>query len=180
MLLVHLFEDRELEDVHQLVMEHVPELGEGARVREHHAPLRELGEPLHALGQEIGADVGLLEVLMRGIDDEGNRVRDLVLELHLEVLIALLGQLDRGAREGLFLGVIEDLDVLTAERQPLKRVVVDLVLPERKGLRVTRGRGEQKERRDCEQGDEELHLLHSARPRDETRSARRHKEGNIK
>jgi hypothetical protein len=160
MLLVDLLQDRELEDVDQLVVDHVLEFRVGARVRKHHAPLRELGESLHALGEEAGADVGLLEVLVRGIDDQRDRLRDLVLEFPLEVLIAVLGERERQAGERLLLRVIEDLHVLAAQRLPLKRVVVDLVLAERERLGVGKGRRRNTER-DREQTNEELHLLHS-------------------
>ena len=161
MLFVDLFQDGELEHVHQLVMDHVAKFSEGSRVGEDDSALREFGEPLHALGKGIRAHVGLLEMLMRGVDDQGNRVRDLVLELTLQVLIAVLREGKRRAGERLLFRIIEDLHVIAAKRQPLKRVVVHLVFPERKRLGVRERRRESNGGRDREETGEELNLLHS-------------------
>ena len=109
---VGLVQDRELEDVHHLVVEHVAEFGVGARVREHHAALHEVREPLNPFGNEERAHVRLLEVVVRAVDDHRDHARHLVLKLGREILVALLGEDDGEPGDRLFLRVIEDLDVL--------------------------------------------------------------------
>jgi len=146
-LLVDLFHHRQLEDVHELVVDDVPEFAEGACVGEYDPSLRELGEALHALGEIEGADVRLFEVLMRGVDDHRDRADYLVLKLGLEVLVTLLGQRQGGAGDRLFFGIIEYLHVLAAEREPLEVVVLYFVLSERVALGVRGNRG-----RDARQG----------------------------
>ena len=59
-----------LERVHQLVPQHVIGLGKPARKRQDHAALGAFGHAAGALADLAVEHVGLLEVRMRGIEDE--------------------------------------------------------------------------------------------------------------
>jgi hypothetical protein len=108
-----------------------------------------------------GAHVVLLEVVVRGIDDQRNAARHLVLEFRREVGVRLLGQHDGRAGEGLFLGIIENLDVLALQRQPMERVVLNLVLAE--GVVLRRRRRRSRENRDRSEREKQSSLLHAER-----------------
>ena len=51
--------------------EHVVGLRDRPRHGEHDAPLHELGDAARALADEAGEDVGLLEVGVAGVEDDG-------------------------------------------------------------------------------------------------------------
>ena len=119
-------------------MEHVLELGERPGIREDDAPLHELGEALHALRNEEGAHVRLLEVVVGAVDDERDHAGDFVLELGREILIALFGEDQGQPRDRLFLGIVENLDVIALQGQPVEILVLNLVFPEGVVLRCGR------------------------------------------
>src|SRR5690606_30036572 len=142
---------RDLEGVHQFVPEGVAELCVVAPERERDASLQVLGEAEDAVRDEARKDIGLLEVLVRGVDDERNALEGMVAESSLEDGKALLGVGECHARDPLLFGIVVDVDVLAAEHVPLEFAVLDLVLAERLRLGGRARREEhQRERGECQ------------------------------
>ena len=81
----------ELEHVHHLVAHGVPELGEVAPERQRDPALEEVGGAEQPFGRRERQDVGLLEVGVRGVDDERDAGRHRVAELHAQRVVARLG-----------------------------------------------------------------------------------------
>ena len=122
--------EADLEHMHQLVAERVAELAVAAPERQRHATLQELRDAQQPLGRNEGQDVRLLEVRMGGVDNERDTPRDGMIEAPLERVIALLGIGERHPPQLLGVGVIVEVDVLTAEHVPIEAPVLDLVLAE--------------------------------------------------
>ena len=69
---------RVLERVHQLVAEHVVGLGQRGADRQHDAPLEGLGDAARALAGRAADGVGLLEVGVARVEDDGLALLELV------------------------------------------------------------------------------------------------------
>ena len=81
----------QLEEVNQLVPDRMAEVLVVAVIGKRDATLQELGETGHALGEEGRRHVGLLEVLVRRVDDQRNPAERPVAEERHEGVEALLG-----------------------------------------------------------------------------------------
>ena len=119
-----------LENVGQLVDEDVAELVEIAGKGDDHAEAQRLGKAGHAGRQKVGKDVGLLELVVRLIDDDRRPVRKLVVQDLADVIVALFEVLDCLHGQILKFGLKVKLDVLAFEYLPLEVPVADLVFPE--------------------------------------------------
>jgi len=78
----------DLEGVDQLVGEHVVQLGVGAGEGQEHPALQEFGDAAGADADQLRRDVRLLEVGVRGVEDEGDLRLDLMVEHATETAIA--------------------------------------------------------------------------------------------
>ena len=78
-----------LEDVGQLVHQHVAELVEVAVKGDDHAKAQWLGETCYARWQEIGEDIGLLELVVGLVDDDRRPVRQLVVQNSTDMAVGL-------------------------------------------------------------------------------------------
>src|SRR5258705_8835870 len=129
----------------QLVTEHVIRLSEARRKRHADARLDALGEAAGAFIDGAGADVGLGEVRMARVEDDGLAVRERVVEQLRVARVPALGHA-RGLPGDLFLfGVVVDVEVLGLQRPELEPPVLHLVAPE--VLRVRRPRNHWQRRR---------------------------------
>src|SRR5882672_5421299 len=129
----------------QLVSEHVVRLSEARRKRHDDARLDALGEAAGAFIDGAGADVGLREVGMARVEDDGLAVRERVVEQLRVARVPALGHA-RGLPGDLFLfGVVVDVEVFGLQRPELEPSVLHLVAPE--VLRVRRPRNQEKGRR---------------------------------
>jgi hypothetical protein len=140
----------ELEGVHQLVTEHV--VGGSVRVGERHDDpvLQGFGHTAGALGDEPVQRIGLLEVRVVRVEDEGLLDVEVVLEEPRVALVPALGQAS-GVLNGLFRDrVVVDAEVRRLEDVEAQMVVLDLVASEvlgREGLaRAERGERDQHRR----------------------------------
>ena len=120
------------EDVDQLVVQHPLEFGQRPAQRQGDSPLEEFGEAAHSLGQQIGDDVGLLKVDVRGIDDQRNAALHRVPELPLQVGVPLLGHVRGVPGQLLLLGEevhveVGRLHLLPAEVGKLHLVLAKVV-----------------------------------------------------
>jgi len=95
-----------------------------------HPSLVELGEPCHALGNQVGNHVGLLEVCRGAVDDQRDFTEDVVVKLILQNLVAFLRQVSGNLGYLLFLGVEVDIEMLRSQNMPLEVSIVNLILPE--------------------------------------------------
>ena len=132
--------EAQLEDVDQLVAQRVAKIGVAARERQRDAALQELGDAEQSLGRHERQDVGLLEVGMRGVDDQGNAAAHRVVETPRQHAVALLGVSQRHAAELFLLRVEVEIHVVAAQHAPVESAVLHLVLPEVAELGRHRGR----------------------------------------
>ena len=122
--------ETQLEDVHQLVTDRMPEFGVVAAERQRDATLQKLRDPQQPFGRDERQDVGLLEIAVRCVHDQRDAPRDGVVEAPLERVVARLGVRQRHAAQLFFFGIVVEVDVLAAQDAPVKPAVLDLVLPE--------------------------------------------------
>ena len=105
------------------------------------AALEEVGRAEQALGRGERQDVGLLEVGVRGVDDQRDPLGDVVPELHRQGVVARLGVGQRGGRELGLGGIVVQVDVRAPQDPPVELAVLDLVLAEAEELARTRSDG---------------------------------------
>ena len=144
--------DVEHEDVRQLVVENVAQVLVGAREGHHHSVLEELGESADALADVRVGDVGLLEVVVRCVDDDRYDRCQLVPQDHLELVVRQLDDARDGVGQVLGAVVEIDVEVLGPGHVPGEGAVLDLVSPEPRGVRVSgdhRGRDERGDEYGC-------------------------------
>ena len=135
----------QLKDVGEFVAERVAELGQASPERQGDAALEEIGGAKQPLGRRERQDIGLLEVDVRGVDDERNPDADIVPELERQGVVARLGIGQRDGREIRFRGVVVQVDVRALQYAPVEPAVLDLVLVE--GEELGRRAPERQERR---------------------------------
>ena len=122
--------DIELEGVHELVAEDVIALRHRVLKRQNDPALEDLGEATGRLAHLLGRRVGLLEVGMRGVENERLPGADLVVHDPREPGVPALRHA-AGHQGGLpFLLVKVDVEVLGTDDLPVERIVLDLVPPE--------------------------------------------------
>ncbi len=150
---IRLAQQVELEDVHHLVPERVPKLGEVPAEREGDPPLEEVGGAEQPFRWGERQDVGLLEVRVRRVDHERHPLGHVVPELDGQRVVARLGMGQGRGRELGFRGIVVEIHVRAAKDAPVQLAILDLVLAEAEELRVGRPRregaehaGEQKKR----------------------------------
>ncbi|PYO70218.1 MAG: hypothetical protein DMD69_00350 [Gemmatimonadetes bacterium] len=134
-------------ELHQLVAQGVAEIEIAAGERQGHALLQELRHAEQSLGRHERQDVGLLEIGVRGVDDERDAPVGVVIEAPLQGAVALLGVRQRDTGELLLLGIVVEVDVLAAQHVPIEAAVLDLVLPEVPELGGRRAGKENEQRR---------------------------------
>ena len=147
----HAREPVEREHMGQLVADDPAEAAEVAVGRDHHAALEELEEAADAVGDKARRDVGALEVQVGRVEDDRDALDERHREAVLEARVRRLRLSGADARQRLRLGVVVDVEVLRAEHVPVEAVVLDLVAPERLGVR---GRGAERERGGTQEGDD--------------------------
>ena len=134
-----------LELVHHLVLHHVLELGVGAREWQHHAVLEELRDAARRFADLASDGVGLLEVGLGGVEDDGLAALELVVQHARQPGVGPL-RYARGVERGGALLVVEiHLEVFGLDDLEVEGPVLDLVLPE--VLRRERRRAAQRKRR---------------------------------
>src|SRR5437867_5658817 len=131
--------EAQLKDVDQLVANRVPEFGVAATERQRHTPFQEFRDAEQAFGRNERQDVGLLEIGMRSVDDEGNAPRHRVIEAPLEVVVALFRVGKRHAPELFLFRIVVQVDVFAAQDAPVELAILDLVLAEVAELRRQEG-----------------------------------------
>ena len=123
-------EDLELEDVRQLVGDQLLELLVGQVDGQHHPVARGQGERADAFRDEFVQRVGLLELGVRRVIDDVDRLGDLEVERPGDVVVGALG-VGRDLLERDLVAVVEvDGEVRRVVDLPVERVVDDLVLAE--------------------------------------------------
>ena len=142
-----LAEQAQLEHVDQLVTQRMAEVGVAAGERQGHAAFQEFGGAEQPLGRHEREDVGLLEVSVRGIDDQRHSAADRVREPPLQHVVALLSVGERDPSQLFFFGIVVEVHVLAAEHAPVEAPILDLVLAEVPELRRGR-RGEPRQQDD--------------------------------
>src|SRR5688500_17711686 len=120
----------------------VAELGEATAEREGDPSRQEIGSAKQTLGWREGQDIGLLEVGVRGVDNQGNAGGHFMPELQRQRVIARFGISERRGGKLGFGAVVVQVDVGSAYDPPVQLPVLDLVLPEREKLGVGGGNGE--------------------------------------
>ncbi len=110
--------------------EDVIEVAVRPREGQHHPALRVLGEPARSLPKKIRGDVRLLEVAVRGVENEGDLLFDLVPEDRAEARVGALGHPSGVDRGGALAFVEVDPEMLGLDHRPLQVLVLDLVLAE--------------------------------------------------
>src|SRR5215510_15969381 len=134
------------------------ELGEIAAERERDPALEKVGDAEQPFGRGERKDVGLLEIAVRRVNNEGDAVGHLMTELEAKNLVALLRVLQRGRRQLGFFGIEVQVDVRALQNLPFELAILDLVLTENGKLRVP-GCGGHREKNKGEQEQPANHLL---------------------
>jgi hypothetical protein len=124
-------EDLELKDVRQLVGDQLLELLVGHVDGQDHAVAGGEREGADPLRDEVQERVGLLEIGVRRVVDEVDRLGDLEIQLPRDVVVGALGVGGDLLQRGLLLAVEIEREVRRAVGLPVERVVDDLVLKER-------------------------------------------------
>jgi hypothetical protein len=124
-------QDLELEDVRQLVRDELQQLVVRHVDRQHHPVAGRLGERADALGDEVEHDVRLLERRVRGVEDQRDLLRDLVVEFLREIEVRRLRAVDHALQLIALLVIEVNVEVRGVVDVPLEGVVDDLVLAER-------------------------------------------------
>ena len=134
-----------LELVHHFVADDVLQLFVRARERQHHAVLEELGEAARLLAHVPRGGVGLLEVGLRCVENDGLAALELMVQHPRQPGVPPLGDA-RAVQCRRPLGrIVIDFEVLGLDDVEVEGLVLHLVLPE--VLRHERRRAEQRERR---------------------------------
>ncbi len=120
----------ELERVDELVGEHVLEVGVRAREGQDDAFLRELGDAARALRDEPGQSVGLLELRMGRVEDDGLPILELVAEDTAEARVRTLGHPRGVQRRCPLAGIVVDVEMRAANDLEVEDLVLDLVATE--------------------------------------------------
>ena len=118
-----------LENVGQFVDEDIAELVEVTRKGDDHAEAQRLGKASDARRQKVGKDIGLLELVVRLIDDDRRPVRKVVVQDLADVIVALFEVLDCPHGQILEFRLKVKLYVLAFEDLPLEVAVADFVFP---------------------------------------------------
>ena len=148
-----------LELVHHFVADHVVQLFVGARERQHHAVLEELGEAARLLADVARGGVGLLEVGLRRVENDGLPALELVMQHPRQPGVPALGDA-RPVECRCPLGrIVVDFEVFGLDDVEVEVLVLHFVLPE--VLRYQRRRAEQRERR-----HDPAHASHDRHPFD--------------
>ena len=92
----------------------VPEFGIAAAERQRHTPFQKFRRAQQPFGRNERQDVGLLEIGVRGVDDEGNAPRHGMIEAPLQIVVALFGIGQRHATELFFFRIVVKVDVFAA------------------------------------------------------------------
>ena len=136
-----------LELVHHLVADHVLELGVGAGEGQDHAVLEKLGDAARALTDVAADRVGLLEVRLRGVQDDRLAALKLVVQDAGEARVPPLRHACCVERRRALGRIVIDLEVIGLDDLEVEGPVLDLVLPE--VLRRQRRRARERQRRHC-------------------------------
>jgi len=119
-----------LKGVHQLVAEHMIRLREGPREGHHDPPLQGFGDAARALADVALDRVGLLEVGVARVHDEGLHAAQLVPQRRRVPGVPALRHPRDERRGGGLLRIEVDLEMLGAEQLEAERFVPNLVPPE--------------------------------------------------
>ena len=118
-----------LENVSQLVDEDIAELVEIAGKGDDHAEAQRLGKAGDAGRQKVGKDIGLLELVVRLIDDDRRPVRKVVVQNLADVIVPFFEVLDGPHGQILEFRLKVKLYVLAFEDLPLEVSIADFVFP---------------------------------------------------
>ena len=136
-----------LEGMHKLVAENMVGLGQRAGERQHDAALHPLGDAARSLADHAADDVGLLEVRVRRIENEGLARLHLVLEDARQARIPALSH-PADARGAFALVFVEiNIEVVGLQHFELEIFVLDLVPSEVLRLSGHGGSGTDEENR---------------------------------
>ncbi len=140
-------EDLVLEDVGQLVLDDLEQLLVGRIDGDDHAVPRRLRKRSHTLGDEVQVDVGLFEGRVRGVVDQRDLFRDLVVQLPRQIVVRALRVVDHLLQRRLLLVVEVHVEVRGVVDVPVEPVIDDLVLTEgERGNREKEENHQQRER----------------------------------
>ena len=144
-----------LKGVHQFVADDVVRVGERAGQRQHDSPPQRLGDATSPLAQLAFYGVGLLEVGVGGVQDQGLASTERMLEDLLEPGVPALGHARRDLDALALAGIEVDVEVIRFQDLKIEILVLDLVStevlgrchrwygaqhqPEYQGLRQTAG-----------------------------------------
>ncbi len=155
--------DVELERMHELVADHMVGVAERTAHRQHDATPHRLGDAAGSFAELTLDCVGLLEIGMRGIQDERLPAAERVGEYPLEPRVPPFGH-TRGDVDPVTLARVEvDVEVLGLEDLEIELLVLDFVAPEIL-LRASGCRRQQQESANaCERCRSSRVLIHGAR-----------------
>ena len=130
--------DVKLERVNELVPDHVIRLVEGAREWKHDASLQDLRHTARGLADLPEHRVGLLEIGMAGVQDQGLSTLELVVQQTAQASIPALRHAARLPDDVFHLGVVVNVEMLGLQDLGIESLVLDLVATEvlrRRGIR---------------------------------------------
>jgi hypothetical protein len=122
-------------DMDKLVADDMAELRHGAVCRNDNPSLQEFEESADPLGDESACRVGLLEMEMGAVEDEGDASPEGMVELDFKVTEGLFGEGCASLGEILHLRVVIDVEMCGLQDMPGKIRVLDLISTEIEYLR---------------------------------------------
>ena len=123
------------EDVHQLMLDHLAELIEVAVAGDDHPAFEKFEKSSDPFRDMPGSDVGLLEVKVGAVEDQGNPAGDGEIEFAFQIGITLFREVGPPLGQVFHLRVVIDIEMLGFQYLPFEIGILNLVAPEVKPLR---------------------------------------------
>ena len=114
----------------QFVGQHIAEGGQVSQVGDYHPALAVFEETAHPFRDHHGQDIGLLEMDMAAVDDQGHCVPEGVVEFDLQVPVGILQNLSGDAGNFSFLLVIVYVEMVCFQDPPVELFILDFIAPE--------------------------------------------------
>src|SRR5919106_38622 len=129
----------QLEHVNHLMTQCVTEFGKAASEGESDTPLEEVSRTEEPFGRGEREDVSLLEISVRGVDDQRDTRGNIMPELNGQRIVARFRISEGGGGELSLGGIVVEVDMRPPNNPPVELPILNLVLAEREELGVCRG-----------------------------------------